>query len=78
MLTYQDEQRIKQLTNNRLDPLEKTVNTTADNVDKILKIVTDEQKENVVLVARVNQHYKRLSKVERKLGFSPPLAVAIA
>lgn len=78
MLTYQDEQTVKKIVKDEIKPLEKKIDRIENNVDKILKIVTTDRQELTVTKARVNSHHKRLTKIEKKLGFPPVPAVALA
>lgn len=78
MLNYQDEQTIKRIVQEVVHAeVKKQLNHHDIKIDKILKIVTDDRKEQVVIKARVAIHHKRLVKVERKLKIVSPLEVAI-
>lgn len=72
MLTIPDEQRIREIVKEETADMRKTVDRTADNVDKILRIVIDRKDEYKVTRATVDNHEKRLSHVEKKLKLSSP------
>lgn len=72
MLTIPDEQRIREIVKEETADMRKTVNHTANNVDKILKIAIDLKDEYKVTRATVDIHEKRLSHVEKKLKQSSP------
>ena len=79
MLNYQDEQTIKRIVQEVVHTEDKKQLTPHDiKIDKILKIVTDDRKEQVVIKARVATHHKRLVKIERKLKITSPAEVALA
>lgn len=79
MLNYQDEQTIKRIVQEVVHTeVKKQLNPHDIKIDRILKIVTDDRKEQVVIKARVSAHHKRLVKIERKLKIVSPLEVAIA
>jgi hypothetical protein len=79
MLNYQDEQTIKRIVQDVVhDEVKKQLSPHDIKIDKILKIVTDDRKEQVVIKSRVSTHHKRLIKIERKLKISSPPEVAIA
>ncbi len=67
MLTYQDEQRVREIVKKEIAPVIETTNRTANNVDKILKIVTSSNQEHFLTKAKVNKLEKRTAKIERKL-----------
>lgn len=77
MLDYQDEQRVREIVREETADILSTVNRTADNVDKILKIVTSSNQELTITKARVDKHDKRLRKVESKLKIKSPSASAV-
>jgi hypothetical protein len=72
MLTYQDEQRVREIIKDELSDIKTTTNKTSDNVDKILSIVTRVDQEHALTQAKVNQHAKRLLKIESKLKIKSP------
>ncbi|PIS18034.1 hypothetical protein COW38_03140 [Candidatus Collierbacteria bacterium CG17_big_fil_post_rev_8_21_14_2_50_45_7] len=79
MLNYQDEQTIKRIVQDVVhDEVKKQLEPHDIKIDKILKIVSDDRKEQVVIKARVTTHHKRLVKIERKLKITSPAEVAIA
>ncbi len=79
MLNYQDEQTIKRIVKEVVHAeVKKQLDPHDIKIDKILKIVSDDRKEQVVIKARVSIHHKRLVKVERKLNIVSPSEFAIA
>lgn len=72
MLTYQDEQRVREIIKDELSDIKTTTNKTSDNVDKILSIVTRVDQEHTLTQAKVNEHSKRLLKIESKLKIKSP------
>lgn len=72
MLTYGDEQRVRGIIKEELSDIKTTTNKTSDNVDKILSIVTRVDQEHALTQAKVNQHSKRLLKIESKLKIKSP------
>ncbi|MFZ2199256.1 MAG: hypothetical protein WAV40_00505 [Microgenomates group bacterium] len=78
MLNYQDEQTIKRIVQEVVHAeVKKQLNPHDIKIDKILKIVTDDRKEQVVIKTRVTTHHKRLVKIEHKLKIVSPPDVAI-
>ena len=79
MLNYHDEQTIKRIVQEVVHTeVKKQLEPHDIKIDKILKIVTDDRKEQVVIKARVTTHHKRLVKIERKLKIVSPPEVAVA
>lgn len=79
MLNYHDEQTIKRIVQEVVHTeVKKQLEPHDIKIDKILKIVTDDRKEQVVIKARVSTHHKRLVKIERKLKIVSPPEVAVA
>ena len=72
MLTFQEEQRVRKLIHEETDDIRKTVNSTAVNVDKILKIVTTSNQEHVLTKTKVSKLEKRMVKVEGKINIKSP------
>jgi predicted nucleic acid-binding Zn-ribbon protein len=71
MLTHNDIKQIKNLVDDRVDPLEEKFDRMANNIDKILKIVSDDRQELAITKNKVDSHHKRLQKVEVKIGITP-------
>jgi len=78
MLTYQDEQKVKKIVKEELKPLEEKIDRIENNIDKVLKIVSDDRQELTITKAKVTQHTKRLKKIERKLDIPSPSGSALA
>ena len=79
MLNYHDEQTIKRIVQEVVHTeVKKQLEPHDIKIDKILKIVTDDRKEQVVIKARVSTHHKRLVKIERKLKIVSPPELAVA
>lgn len=79
MLTHSDEQRVRQIINDEVpDIVKKELDRIEVKIDRVLKIVTDDHKEQTVIKARINAHHKRLVKVEQKLKIKSPPEFAIA
>lgn len=73
MLTYQDEQRVRKIIKEEFaNPMNKRLDRIEINTDKILKIVTRTDQEHVLTQTKVNQHAKRLLKIETKLKIKSP------
>jgi hypothetical protein len=79
MLDYQDEQTIKRIVQDVVHAeVKKQLEPHDIKIDKILKIVTDDRKEQAVIKTRVSTHHKRLVKIEHKLNIVSPREVAIS
>lgn len=72
MLTFQDEKRVREIVKEELAPTAKTVEKTAVNVDKILKMFVRLDQEHKLTKAKIAKHDKRLRKVEKKLKITSP------
>lgn len=77
MLTFQDEKRVRDIVKEELAPVAKTVERTAVNVDKILKLFVGLKQEHKITQSKVVNHDKRLRKVEKKLKIKSPSESAI-
>lgn len=79
MPTYQDEQRIKTIIKETVpEAIEPQLDKLENKIDQILKIVSDDRKEHTLTKAKVNQHTKRLKKIEHKLDITSPSDSALA
>ena len=72
MLTFQDEKRVREIVKEELAPTAKTVQKTAINVDKILKMFVRLDQEHALTKAKIDKHDKRLRKVEGLLKIKSP------
>jgi hypothetical protein len=72
MLTFNDEKRLRNIVKEEVTPIAKTVEKTAINVDKILKMFVRLDQEHTLTQAKVNKHDKRLRKVEKILKIPSP------
>ncbi len=77
MLTFQDEKRVREIVKEELAPVAKTVERTAVNVDKLVKMFVDLKQEHTITKVKVDKHDKRLRKVETKLKIKSPSGSAI-
>lgn len=60
MLTDDDKQTIREIFQEEVDRVE-------NKIDRVLVIVTRTDKEHVITQRKVEQHHKRLVKIEKKL-----------
>jgi|GEM_PF-3813926 len=72
MFTYNDEQSVREIVKEELAPVAKTVERTAVNVDKLVKMFVDLKQEHTITKVKVDKHDKRLRKVEVKLNIKSP------
>lgn len=77
MLTYNDIKQIKNLIDDRVDPLEEKFDRMANNIDKILKIVSDDRQEHSLTKTKVNRLEKRMKKVESNLRIKSPSSPSV-
>ncbi len=77
MLTFQDEKRVKKIVKEEITPMSKTVEKTAVNVDKILKMFVRLDQEHLLAKAKIDKHDKRLRKIEKKLDIPSPSDSAV-
>lgn len=73
MLTYADEQRVRQIIKDEVpDIVNKAIDRVEIKIDKVLQIVTRNDKEHKLTQAKLNNLEKRMKKVETKLKIKSP------
>lgn len=73
MLTYNDEQRVRQIIKDEVpDIVNKAMDRIEIKIDKVLKIVTRTDQEHKLTQAKLNKLEKRTVKIEKKLKIKPP------
>lgn len=77
MLTYQDEKRVREIVREETNDIRHTVNSTAIDVDKVLQIVTRIDQEHTLTQAKVTQHEKRITKIEKKIKLKSPASSSV-
>lgn len=78
MLTHQDIKQVRTIVKEETEDLRQAVERIENNVDKILKIVTDDRQELTLAKAKIDQHDARIKKLERKTGVTSPSSPSIA
>lgn len=77
MLTYNDQKEIRKIIKEEVQEIvqnevSKQIEPLAINIDKVLKIVSDDRQEMSIVKAKVTHHEKRLKKIETKLNIKTP------
>ena len=72
MLTFNDEKEIRKIIREEVKEIvhtevKKQLEPLAINIDKVLKIVSDDRQEMSIVKIKVKDHAKRITKIEKKL-----------
>ncbi|MFH1244400.1 MAG: hypothetical protein V1487_02400 [bacterium] len=70
MLTNDDKLTIQEIFKEEVDRIE-------IKIDRVLKIVTRSDQEHTLTKTKVNQHDKRLRKIEKKLKIASPATTSV-